>query len=267
MGAWGSAIFSDDTACDVRDYFRELLEDGYEGDEATRLVLDRFKDLPHDSDDGAVFWLALAATQWRFGRLHDDVKTRAIEIIDASIGLDGWEEAGASALKARRKVLDKLRSQLTSPQPRPRKVRRPRRYQTELSIGDAISYRLNSGKFVILRVVGIEETRYWSTPIFELCDWVGDVPPPARVIQRLPFIVEEGDVVDTYQRTIVPHKKGAYPAEKITIIARDLRVRKVTESHYYCSWVYMDQWLNHTADHLRTKPRVFLTRPHRLLKI
>ncbi|ACZ90620.1 hypothetical protein [Streptosporangium roseum] len=40
MSAWGVALFSDDTACDVRDTYRELIEDGVDDEEAARRVLD-----------------------------------------------------------------------------------------------------------------------------------------------------------------------------------------------------------------------------------
>ncbi len=38
MGTWGTALFSDDLACDARDAYRELVGDGL--DEFLRLVFD-----------------------------------------------------------------------------------------------------------------------------------------------------------------------------------------------------------------------------------
>ena len=40
MGAWDTKIFGDDTACDVRDCYRELIEDGVDDAEAMRKTLD-----------------------------------------------------------------------------------------------------------------------------------------------------------------------------------------------------------------------------------
>lgn len=266
MGTWGSAIFSDDVACDVRVSYRELLEDGIESSKATHLLLEQFADLLDDQDDSPVFWLALAATQWKLGRLEDEVKKRAIEVIDVGLGLDRWEEAGPSALEARKKALSKLRDQLTSPQPMPKKVRKPWRYQTEMSIGDAISYRLDSGKFVILRVIGIETNRYYSAPTLELCDWIGETLPPAKSIQQLPFIISEGVDIGTCEVTVSPHKKGAYPTDRIEVIARGLQVRHVTDCNSFASWVFMDLWINRIADRLNTKQPTSDSPLYRLLK-
>jgi len=43
LGVWGPSLFSDDVACDVRDYYRELLEDGVEDGAATGQTLEKFR--------------------------------------------------------------------------------------------------------------------------------------------------------------------------------------------------------------------------------
>jgi hypothetical protein len=43
VGVWGTDLFSDDLACDIRDHYRELLEDGIEDGAATRLILESFE--------------------------------------------------------------------------------------------------------------------------------------------------------------------------------------------------------------------------------
>ena len=65
MGTWGIALFSDDLAADVRDDFKELLGDGYSPAEATDILIRQYKDVLDDEDESPVFWLALAATQWK----------------------------------------------------------------------------------------------------------------------------------------------------------------------------------------------------------
>lgn len=56
MGAWGPAIFSDDTACDIRSDYRELLEDGVDDAEATQRVISEYQ---HLGDDEAHILLLL----------------------------------------------------------------------------------------------------------------------------------------------------------------------------------------------------------------
>lgn len=121
MGTSGAALFADDSACDVRDEFIERLRAGQDAAEATRAIVQCHGELLADVDEGPVFWLALAATQWKYGCLVDEVRARAIEVIDSGADLARW--TGAAAAR-RRTVLDGLREQLHSPQP---KYRRPRR--------------------------------------------------------------------------------------------------------------------------------------------
>ena len=74
MGAWGTAIFSDDYACDVRDdYVKEIIR-GKTSEEATEAVKKTHLSTDPEDDDAPVFWIALAITQWKKGRLLSEVK-------------------------------------------------------------------------------------------------------------------------------------------------------------------------------------------------
>ena len=74
MGVWGPSLFSDDVACDVRDYYRELLEDGVEDGAATGQTVEKFRSYLDDSDGVAL--LALAVTQSKLGRLDSAIRDR-----------------------------------------------------------------------------------------------------------------------------------------------------------------------------------------------
>jgi hypothetical protein len=77
MGTWGTAIFSDDTASDVRDEFRDLIGEGLSTEQATDELLKEYALSLDDPDDGPPFWLGLAVTQWKCGRLLEQVKEKA----------------------------------------------------------------------------------------------------------------------------------------------------------------------------------------------
>jgi hypothetical protein len=62
MGAWGPAIFSDDTAADTRDLFTHLVAEGLTPAAATDRLVTESEDILTDQDEGGVFGLALAAT-------------------------------------------------------------------------------------------------------------------------------------------------------------------------------------------------------------
>ena len=91
MDAWGTALFSDDTARDVRESYMELVGDGLTGEEATKALIGEWSASLNDPDESPVFWLALAATQWRCGRLRG-VLMRSIvflgmTLLAASVGI------------------------------------------------------------------------------------------------------------------------------------------------------------------------------------
>ena len=50
MAVWGAALFSDDEALDVRDHYRELLEDGVEDSAASRQTLEKFEEYLKEPD-------------------------------------------------------------------------------------------------------------------------------------------------------------------------------------------------------------------------
>lgn len=90
-GVWGTAIFSNDDAADLRDDYRRMIGEGLSGSEATDRLLRRWVPSPgKDPDLAAVFWLALAVTQWKCGRLEERVKTQALRVIDDGTALRAW---------------------------------------------------------------------------------------------------------------------------------------------------------------------------------
>ena len=184
MSASGPAIFDDDLAWDVRESYRQLLEDRVPDEEATRRAVAQWQGL--DPDEQPVFWLALAAAQSRLGRLEEEVRERAFEIIDSGGGLSGWGELGPGPVAERTAVIAELRAQLTGPQPPRKTVRRRWRYVTDLQPGTVLAWTASSGVVVLLRVVQISETRESATPIIEQLAWDGHHVPEADVLAELP---------------------------------------------------------------------------------
>ena len=176
MGAWGTAVFSDDTACDVRDDYRDLVGDGLSGPEATKALLKQWSQSLKDPDEAPVFWLALAATQWKYGRLEQQVLKQALEVIDSGSDLARWD-SGSQDYKKRQAVLLRLRAQLVSRQPAEKRIPKSFRSSNEWQKGDLVAYRLLSGRFVIWRVIGHHTDKGGTAPICELLDWVGDDVP------------------------------------------------------------------------------------------
>jgi hypothetical protein len=159
MGADGPGLFSDDTACDVRDEYREALEDGATDAEAESRVLREFADDLDDPDERIVVWLALAFTQSKHGRLSGTTRREVLAVLDAGGDLERWREAGPGAVRRRAAVLERVRAQVEGPQPAPRKVRRHRPPVSSLAAGQVLGYRARSGRLHLMRVVAVDVGR------------------------------------------------------------------------------------------------------------
>ena len=182
MGVWGTDLFSDDLACDIRDHYRELLEDGIEDGAATRVILEKFRAYLEESEGIAV--LAFAVTQSKLGRLDPDIRARALAVLDGGADLDVWERENPKLLSKRRAVLEKARAQLTGPQPPRRRLRPPKGTISGLAAGDVLALALPQG-VALLRVVHIRSHRLGETPVLEELDFKGVDVPPRDVLERL----------------------------------------------------------------------------------
>ncbi len=205
MGTWGPALYSDDLASDVRDRYRELVGESGSGAEATKQLLREYPKEPEDPNSGPVFWLALADSQWRCGRLEERVKERALKVIDSGQDLERWQEE--AKLQARRRgVLEKLRQRLEYPQPKKKKIPKPFFDRCDWEVGEIISYQRKSGDLVLLRVVGLYlGDGVWTqkeecSPIVEILDWQGKKVPNAAEIEQLPV---RPDSAQRFKRAIL----------------------------------------------------------------
>src|SRR5580765_3908092 len=124
MGTWGTGIFDDDTAADLREDFKDALAKGMTAEAATKKLVATYGP-QGDEQVAPVFWLALAVTQWALGCLIDSVKEEALRAITGGSDLARWESPKDQ--KKRNAVLEKVAKQLASPQPKAKKPRQ--RYQ------------------------------------------------------------------------------------------------------------------------------------------
>jgi hypothetical protein len=108
VGAWGTGIFDDDLAADLRDEWQEAVEGGSSPTEATSaLVAGLGSEVADDEDDGPVFWIALAALLLEQGALDREVAERAKAAIPSNLAR--WrEDAEADDLAERERVLGDL---------------------------------------------------------------------------------------------------------------------------------------------------------------
>ncbi|HTK83921.1 MAG TPA: hypothetical protein VL625_02445, partial [Patescibacteria group bacterium] len=162
MGFWGIGLFSNDTACDIRDDYRQLIEDGVDDAEATRQIMAQYGPMFDDPDDGTSALLAFAVTQSKIGRLDPAVRDRALAVIDSGGDLALWTAENPKLVAKRKQVLAKARDQLTGPQPARKRLRRPSQPHCGLAAGDVLALDLPAGP-VLLRVVRVRVHRKGET--------------------------------------------------------------------------------------------------------
>jgi hypothetical protein len=177
-------IFSDDVACDIRDRYYDLVGDGFTGQQATDALLEEYRELLDDPDAAPLFWLALATTQWRCGRLEPRVQAQALEAIDNGSDLVRLRES-PQLFKKRQAVLIKLRQNLQSPQPPQKRIPKRFRNTCEWEIGEIIGYRLQSGALAMFRVIDYSVDLGGTSPIFEALDWMGYDIPAREVLESV----------------------------------------------------------------------------------
>jgi hypothetical protein len=185
MGAWGTALFSDDTASDIRGDYRDHVGDGLSGPEATDRILIEWQQSLADPNEGPVIWLALAATQWACGRLEDRIRDKALEVIAIGASLRPWAD-NPKLLAKRKAVLARLEAQLRSPPPAEKRIPRRFRNHCDWEIGEMIAYRLLSDRWVVLRVIDYHTDKGGTSPICEILDWIGDEIPPGERLKDVP---------------------------------------------------------------------------------
>lgn len=257
MGVWGTAIFADDTACDVRGDYRDLIGDGHSGPEATDLLLKEWAGQT-DKHEWAVFWLALAATQWKCGRLEERVREKALEVIESGSDLDRWEEQRLTQKRAI--VLGKLKQQILSVQPPAKKIPKRFRNSCDWEIGEYIGYHLKSGRWIVFRVTGHHTDKGGVSPTLEILRFVGEEIPKEQQLNDLPVWKWE-DPPERSQLTLGRSKEQELPFDRVKRLGIKgrpelrRRVPLVVDGHtiYKCFdsftlWRFLDKVLK---DHLK----------------
>lgn len=170
MGTWGTGLYSDDTACEVRDDYKDILGDGIAEPEATDLLIEQWKNFLSDPDISPVFWLVLADVQWNLGKLQMKVKQNAIKTIENNSDLIRWS-SNQKLVTKRKEVLARLWRKLETPQRAGKVVKKRYVNSTDWNIGDVFSFRLQSGILALLHVIGFHQDKGGEDPYVKF--WTG----------------------------------------------------------------------------------------------
>ena len=164
MGTWGTSLYANDTASDIRGDYVDKLRRGKTNEESTKELIDANRSIMGDEEEEPLFWFALADTQWNYGRLLPSVKEKALEWLEKDGDIIAWKESAENNdYEAWLRTREKLKEKLLSPQPVPKKVYKYRIYHCKWRVGDVYAYRFESeyskkrgfyGKYLIFRKIG-----------------------------------------------------------------------------------------------------------------
>jgi hypothetical protein len=182
MGTWGTALYSDDVACDVRDTYRDLTKVGFRGEE---LILMLNEQCGASKEDEIVYSLVLADLLWKDGMLTPKIRERALSIIDGESDLARWAN-DSKARKQRSKALAALRAKLESPQRKAGGANSNRFIDIcPWEIGEVIFYPYKDGLVVPLHVQGYFTRFGGRSPVCEVLDWNGSGFPSEGQILKM----------------------------------------------------------------------------------
>lgn len=216
-----SILFDEDLAWNIREEYKDLIAEGKSTENATEILLENYKELLTDRYVPDLFWMSLAASQWKYGRLIDKVKDQAIKAIDSGRDLERWED---DLKEKRKKTLLELKEMLLSPQPEPKKIRKSFQATTTFETGDVISYKTNSGNYVLIKVIGIFGVPGKNTsPVVQFLDWYGTEIPSKEVIKKLKVRERTFSLAKNKNSnySLVYQKAKDYPEDRINLIMKN----------------------------------------------
>ena len=270
MGTWSSALYGNDTTCDVKDSYEMILENEPDDNIAFSQLMDEFNGVL-GTDEEPLFWYAAAETQWRYGILSDEVKDKAVfwitEERESPMTRNGWK-----------KTLEKLQTKLETPSRSKRNRRKPAGFiRNPWNVGDVYAYQFHTqiarerglyGKYILFQKIGdvkwIDGRVYSVIRVFN--DVFEDVPNIAVVqeLSLLPLVTrypsgvrsalpeeddeEEIEIEEFLQAPMICERKADYPNEHLTFTGHTNIGEIPYEYSGFCWW-----WMKDGLDDLLTE--------------
>lgn len=140
MGTWETGLYDNDISLDVRDDYIAKLKSGKTDDEALEEILSEYEEEAEDIDCKYDFYIALADTMWKKGRLTEKIKVKALEMIDEDKVSERWQSERIR--KERVKKLDKIKEKINSPMPERKKISIHKPYVLGWEQGDVYTFTI-----------------------------------------------------------------------------------------------------------------------------
>jgi hypothetical protein len=153
MGAWGFSILENDTALDIHSEYMDEFRTGASAAAIFRKLKKKNADILNDEDDAINFWVGLARAQWDCGHLDAPTIRRVEKLVHSSAGMALWEDSGPQSAAKRQAALQTFLKKLRSPNPKPRRVRKPIIRKSPFAPGNCLAIQQDDGKYAAAIVV------------------------------------------------------------------------------------------------------------------
>jgi hypothetical protein len=240
MGAWGTGLYSDDTACDVRDDYKDILGDGTPEPAATKRLIEQWKSELSDPDTAPIFWLTLADVQWNLGRLQEKVKKEALTVIENGSDLARWLPDKKLEIK-RKGVLKRLSQKLNIAQPAEKKVKKRFVDSTDWNLGDVYNLRLKSGKLALLHVIGFHQDKGGKAPVCEILEWVGEIVPDGKALENMHYKFAQEPHQHLSQFLFGSLSAKDFQSDRINLIAQNIKPKQKRGGYTVIFWRSVDK--------------------------
>lgn len=232
MGTWGTKLYEDDLAEDIKYQYEELIKEGKKSKEVVDDMYTIYKEEMEDTDEKTVFWIVLADILCRNKNLTDFVKEKALKGIDENLKI--WKkEANKEDYEERKKELERLRKRLENYKREEKNNSIKEKETVEWEIGDTYAYKIEKGQYkeqyLILRKVKdstySNNTRYQSAIIYVQITVDKKMPQSREELENLEYIIlcNQGNVRHEYKMHLyqIPRKTS----EKLTYLGNFINVK------------------------------------------
>lgn len=219
MGAWSVSVTGNDMALDLKmDYSCAFYRWGESAaDKIDEYIRTRFDET--DPEEWCNYVYSLADYMWKKGILTDEIRDRAIRLIDSDFGLEIWAESGEKILNQRKKALADFRAKLLSPMGPKKKIKPDVYTDTIFNEGDIVAIQLKTanksiakhareytdmtdeefhsydGKYVLLQKIS-DKSSWQCAMVPEIHDWWANFRLLNGIYEEIPDSVDTDRLTD-----------------------------------------------------------------------
>ncbi|UZD38514.1 hypothetical protein OL230_11750 [Capnocytophaga ochracea] len=145
MAIDGVKIIDSDSGYDIYNNITERYKDGEDIEKIRQDWLNEEDNFCIDELFTEIYWTAFAYSLWKIGYKEDEVRQKALEIIEGGASAL-WDEIHTQARRQRQKALEKLKLQLSSDNPKPLRkptIKKPK--EPYFQKGDVLAVAMKEG--------------------------------------------------------------------------------------------------------------------------